>query len=151
MTMLFEPMQMLMAQNSSNKYVVVRIKKHDSQVSIIDVQRKGSVFRIYSILREPIDSTYDRLRVGTQVDVELYSLQEWFSQMHKNMMTSFTIVHVMYPGICVGNEPPRGIVGEYLCSRLNGRYIKKDSFPLCPISLDDFYNSRDLDLPEEKE
>lgn len=137
---LIEPTQMLIAQNYSNKYVVVRIEEHDSRVSIIDVQRNDSVFRIYSLLREQIDSTYNILYVGDSIDAELVLFQQEMSHLEKGMITSLLILEEVYPGLYIGNHSPRGTVGIYLCSRLNGGYIKKDSFPLYPVCERDFYD-----------
>lgn len=137
---LIEPVQILMAQNSSNKYVVVSITEHDSLVSIIDVQRNDSVFRIYSLLREQIDSTYNIFYVGDSIDAELVLFQPESSHLEKGMITSLLVLEEVYPGLYIGNHAPRGTVGIYLCSRLNGGYIKKDSFPLYPICERDFYD-----------
>lgn len=151
--LLLGPLQMIWAQDSSDKYVVVRIKRHDKLVSVIDVRRNHSTYRIYSIIREPIDSTYCRLHVGDSFAADLISLQDWFIDMNSGIMTSFTILYEIYPRLCIGEEPPRFTVGEYLCPCLNGRYIKKEGYPPCPVSLDDFfkYNDNSWILKAEEE
>ncbi|MCQ2346151.1 MAG: DUF4348 domain-containing protein [Paludibacteraceae bacterium] len=131
--LLIRPVQMIQAQTSSNKYVVVDIKRHDNRVSIIDVQRNDSVFRIYSIIREPIDSTYSLLSIGDSLEAELNRFPKTFLE-----VSSLEIVEEIYPKLYIGNHSPRGTEGVYLCSRLNGKYIKKDSYPPFPVGPSDF-------------
>lgn len=128
LVLLIEPIQRVIANNSNGAYVVTNIKDHDEKVAIIDVERNDSVFRIYSIIREPIDSTYNKLNIGDTIRIELVSLQEKYKEFEQkfNIMPNLGVVNVFYPGIYISHVPPRNIVGEYICSRLNGKYIKND-------------------------